>query len=349
MTNADGDTERSDVFVTSFCHFPGTDPIEIHKVVRGELGEPHLAVFPQLAERGVGADPLGRSTTLVAEMGFDLQPHGWRIGVPDGVDARRARSLLRSDENILADITGAETKKPERLKLTVLGPWSLASGLYLSNGERILSDHGARRDVIEAYAHGVSEHLKRLGRITGISHFTVQLDEPKLPAVLDGTLSTASGYRTLRSIPQSEVRTSYASFVKTVAGQGQTEIVVNLPADERWIERINLLHQAGVQGHLIDPSELDHRSWERVAGLVEANSRIFMQVLTPGLVAPGVVEGVRRILNPWKQLGLDLSRLGQITLMPRGSFAHNSANDVLECLGHLRGYAQAIEQTRVDA
>lgn len=344
---------REDVHVTAFCQFPGTDPLEIHRVIRGELGEPNLAVLPQLADRGVGADLVGRSATMVADMGFELLPHGWRIGVPDGIDAYRARSLLRSDENLLADVAGAEQKAATRLKTTVLGPFSLSSMLYLGNGERVQSDHGARRDVREAYAHGVGQHLQRLSSITGIEDFTLQIDEPMLPNMLDGRVPTASGYRTLRSIPRSEVRTSYEEFLNTVAAvvtKITVHTAVNLPSSDTQIaERVDLLHQAGIGGWVVDPRSFGHREWEQVAALVESGSRIYLQALSPGARAPGVVEGVKTILRPWKQLGLGLKQLGQLTLMPMGSFAQNTSAQVIECLEHLTAYAAALEQTRVDA
>ncbi|WP_313813569.1 hypothetical protein [Glutamicibacter sp.] len=350
---AESAAQRRDVHATAFCQFPGTDPVEIHRVIRGELGEPNLAVFPQLPDRGVGADPLGRSAAMIAEMGFDLQPHGWRIAVPDGIDARRARSLLRSDENLLADIAGAEKTAPTRLKSTVLGPYSLVAGVYLNNGERVLSDFGARRDVIEAYAHGVAAQLQRLAHITPIEHFTVQLDEPLLPAVLDGQIPTASGYRTLRSVPRNEVRAGYQQFIRVLGaalGDQSLRLAVNLPAADTGLsERIQLLHQAGMAGWVIDPMNLGHREWESIAGLVEDDCQIFLQVLEPGGKAPGVVDGVKTILRPWRQLGLSLEKLGQLTLMPRGSFARSSAAQVVDCLGHVTGYAQALEQTRIDA
>lgn len=345
--------ERNDVHATAFCQFPGTDPLQIHEIIRGELGEPNLAVFPQLADRGVGADPVGRSATLLAEIGFDLQPHGWRVGVNDGVDARRARSILRSDENLLADVLGAEQKPAQRLKLTVLGPWSLAARLYLSSGERTISDHGARRDIIAAYAHGLKEHLDRLARITSVRSFTVQLDEPQFADVLDGTIKTSSGYRTLRSIPRSEVRNSYEEFFNVLCAdspQHQIKPLLNLPTgDERWIERMDLLTQAGTTAVAVDPQGMGHRQWERVAGFVEGGGRVFLQVLAPGLRAPGVVEAVHSILRPWRQLGLADSQLGSMTLMPLGDFTRCTSAEAVSTLQHLSSYAQALEQTRVDA
>lgn len=345
--------QRDDVYVTAFCHFPGTDPLQVQQVVRGELGEPNLAVLPQLAGRGVGADPVGRSATMLAELGFDLQPHGWRVGVNDGIDARRARSILRSDENLLADLLGGEQKPAQRLKLTMLGPLSLVASLYLSNGERSLSDHGARRDIIAAYAHGVREHLDRLARTTTLRSFTLQLDEPLLGDVLEGTIKTASGYRTLRSVPRSEVRGAYQDFLKVVLAEQSAfhvDPVVNLPsADEHWIQRVDLLQQAGITGLIVDPQPLNHQKWERVAGFVEAKGQVFLQVLTPGLQAPGVVEAVHSILRPWHQLGLSDAQLGHLTLMPRGEFTQCTSSQVVDTLQKLSAYAQALEQTRIDA
>src|SRR5690606_19667371 len=225
--------------------------------------------------------------------------------------------------------------------------------LYLANGERVISDHGARRDIIDSYAHGVSEHLQRLARITPLRDFTLQLDEPLFDAVLDVTVSTASGYRTLRSIPRAEVRSSYAQFLEVLSGQDperQFTSLLNLPTgDERWIERVEILHQAGADALVIDPEGMTNAKWERIAGLVEGGGRVFLQALAPGARAPGVVQAVKTILRPWRQLGLGLEQLGALTLMPRGDFSTCTSTQAIGNLQHLASYAQALEQTRVDA
>lgn len=338
------------VHVTCQPRFAGKDPLEVHKVVRGELGEPNLAVLPQLPERGIWAGQVARSTALVAELGFDLQPHGWRIGVADGIDAGRARALLRSDENLLADVLGAEKKPGSRIKLNVLGPWSLAASLHLSNGERAVADYGARRDIIDAYTQGLGDWLQRLGQITELRHYTLQLEEPLLGAVLDGGLPTASGYRTLRSVPRQEVRELLGQLVQQVGARHAVSWVAELPqADARWRERVDLVQQAGIDALVLDPAGLDSRAWERAAALVEAGGRLYLQTLEPGRQPPGVVQAVKDILRPWRLLGLPLQQLGALRLMPRGDFAGSSAAEVIGCLQALTGYAQALEQTRVDA
>lgn len=338
------------VHVTCHSPFAGTELLEVHQVIRGELGEPNLAVLPELPDRGIWAEPVARTAAMINELGFDLQPHGWRVGVPDGVDARRARSILRSDENILADVIGAEKSASSRIKLSHVGPWTLAANLYLSNGERVISDHGARRDVIQAYTLGLDEWLTRIKRITGVQSFTMQLAEGQLSAILSGTIPTASGYRTLRSIPRQEVRTALTELTESLKSRHQVTWLTRLAhTDQRWVERIDLLVQSGIEGLIINPQEMGYRQWERVAGLVESGGQVFLEALAPGEHPPGVVQGVKDILKPWRSLGLPLEKLGALRLMPRGDFRSSSAREVIDCLQNLTSYAQALEQTRVDA
>ncbi len=71
---------------------PGEDVREAVRIVLGEL--PDLPHLPELPARGATAGMTGRALAVVAELGFDLQPAGWRLTDAPGVDHRRARSLL---------------------------------------------------------------------------------------------------------------------------------------------------------------------------------------------------------------------------------------------------------------
>src|SRR3954453_5992353 len=85
---------------TGVGSYPGKDFDEAIAIVLGELaqdqhGLPHL---PELPDPGAVAGLTGRALTVVAELGADLQPAGWRLtGGGAGVDHRRARSLLAQD------------------------------------------------------------------------------------------------------------------------------------------------------------------------------------------------------------------------------------------------------------
>ena len=63
---------------------------EAQRVVLGEVSLPHLVEMPG---RGAIASMVGRTLGLISELGFDLQPAGWRLS-SRGVDQRRATSLL---------------------------------------------------------------------------------------------------------------------------------------------------------------------------------------------------------------------------------------------------------------
>ena len=188
----------------------GTDAAEAQRVTLGELGAEHWPVLPELPSRGPGADATGRSAALLSELAVDLQPHGWRVSPPgaagSGMDRRRAASFWREDAHRWADTAGAEGAVVERLAVRVRGPLSLLGGLWLPGGERVLADHGARRDVAASYLEGLLEAVPRLRAATGAAGLGLLVDEPWAAAVLAGALPTASGYRTVRSLPRDEAR-----------------------------------------------------------------------------------------------------------------------------------------------
>ena len=66
------------VTATASGSWPGEDPVEAARVIRGELGDPHLPFLVELPQRGPGADAVGRSASLLVDLFVDLQPHGWR-------------------------------------------------------------------------------------------------------------------------------------------------------------------------------------------------------------------------------------------------------------------------------
>src|SRR5674476_371470 len=99
---------------------PGEDYVAALHVVIDET--PDLVAIPELPARGVQAGMTGRATGMLADLGADLQPAGWRLtGGGGGVDQRRARSLLGQDldmvEEQLVGFTGI-------LKLQIAGPWT---------------------------------------------------------------------------------------------------------------------------------------------------------------------------------------------------------------------------------
>ncbi|MFC0247931.1 hypothetical protein ACFFIO_05390 [Citricoccus parietis] len=217
--------------------WPGMDPVSASRDLLNALGAPHLPVLPELPARGPGSDPIGRTAGLLEELAVDLQPHGWRLVPEPGMDHRRAVSALTTDRHALTDVAGESGVDLEDLLVRVTGPLTLSAELWLPGGERSLSDHGARRDVAQSLAAGLAAHVRAVRSQTGAERLTVVLDEPRAAAVLSGALPTASGYRTVRSLPRSEVRDAWTLVAQAVLDAGAAGIVLapgRAGAGEEW-------------------------------------------------------------------------------------------------------------------
>lgn len=329
---------------------PGTNPVESQRVIRGEVGAPNVPYLHQLPERGVGSDLIGRGAMLLEELSVDLRPHGWRIASAPGIDARRAASALRTDLNVLGDLIGAEADGGAELKIQFPGPATLAANLYLHQGERVLSDHGARRDLAQSLALGAVRHLQQVQNSTGRTHLTVYVDEPAAADVLAGTLPTASGYRTLRSIPSAEVRGWWNELIDALKAAGAYQVIVGSTGDAgAWPNIASTAFEAGADGVGANASELTVPAWELLAGAVEDGKRLWLGCINPAGNIPAVVPAVSAIRRPWKQLGLSEAQLDALVLTPATGLDMVSDHHAKSILGTLASYAEALNQVRVDA
>lgn len=181
---------------TGVGSLPGTDVVEATRLVLDEL--PDLVHLPELPDRGAPAGMIGRAAAMLSGLAADLQPAGWRLTDAPGIDQRRAVSVLRQDLDTLEEHTQAYAG---RLKIQVAGPWTLAATMERPRGDRVLADHGARRDLAQSLAEGVGDHVAEVHRrAPGAESVLVQLDEPALSAVLTGAVPTASGFGRHRTV-----------------------------------------------------------------------------------------------------------------------------------------------------
>ena len=183
------------MLITAAGSLPGTD-------FRGALGAmaetlPEVLPLPELPERGVGSDMIGRALGLISGLGFDVQPAGWRLSPHSGAEHRRARAQWRQDlddtEELLQGFDGV-------LKVAVAGPWTLASSVERPMGDRLLADHGARREVAQALAEAVSGLRAEVSRRVPGATLWLQVDEPSMMAVAEGRVPTASGFSRHRRV-----------------------------------------------------------------------------------------------------------------------------------------------------
>ena len=331
------------VTATALGPWPGEDPVEAARIIRGELGSPHLPFLAELPDRGVGSDALGRTASLLEGLAVDVQPYGWRLVDRPGKDQRRASSALSTDINVLADVVGAEESPAAELKIQLRGPFSLAAGLHLHNGERALIDYGARRDLAASLAAGVDAHLRRVAAAVPGARLVVQLDEPDIADVMAGSIPTSSGYRTLRAVAGSEVTESWRIVIDALRAAGAAEIVLAVPEVEAPFDRILA---AGADGIAVPLRALTSRQWEQLAGAVEGGKRLWAGALdAPGPAAlPRVPDVVETLWRPWRQLGLPASMLGTARVTPSAGLAQHSPASATAVLARLTQVADGLNQ-----
>jgi cobalamin-independent methionine synthase catalytic subunit len=278
--------------------WPGTDTEEYAEAVRMVLGElPDLPYLPELPARGATAGMTGRTLAMIGDLGFDLQPAGWRLTDSSGIDHRRARSLLAQDldqlEEQAQDFHGV-------LKVQVVGPWTLAATVERPRGDKILADHGARRELAQGLAEGVAGHLHDVRRRVDAERVVVQVDEPALPSVLAGAVPTASGFGRHRAVHPPE------------ASEGLTW-VLEQAGPEPWVHSCapgtpwTMLRQAGARGLSGDLTVLTADDLEAFAEALEAGERVALGVVpaTEPDTTPSEVSLTERVLRVLDVLGLD--------------------------------------------
>ncbi|GAA2115330.1 methionine synthase [Nocardioides bigeumensis] len=330
---------------TGVGSYPGEDDRDYAETVRIVLGElappdglPHL---PELPGRGAGATMTGRALALVA-LSADLQPAGWRLtgsSATSGVDHRRARSQHAQDldqvEDQGQDLVGA-------FKVQVAGPWTLAATVEKPRGDKILSDHGARRELAEALAEGVAEHVADVRRrLPGVERLVVQLDEPALASVLRAEVPTASGFGRHRSVDLPEASGSLGLVLGAVSAAGA----------EPWVHTcaartpLDLLRGAGARGLAVDEAQLLPGDLDEIAVALEAGEWVALGVvpsLDPG-TPPEAARVTGRVLGLLEMLGLDPGVVGgQVVLTPACGLAGASPAWVRQALEICRTAARDL-------
>ncbi len=184
---------------TGIGSLPGFSPDEAARMVAGEL--PDLPYLAELPDRGVGADMVGRAVGLLVDIFGEVVPSGWRITRRPGRDTRRATDFLEWDLDAATEhYAGAEW-----VKVQVCGPWTLAAQVEVASGNRALVDAGAVDDIAASLTQGMLDHVGRLQRRLPGTSFVVQVDEPALPLVIAGVLSTPSGFGTVPPVDMARV------------------------------------------------------------------------------------------------------------------------------------------------
>lgn len=332
-------TDRA-VTATTVAPLRGTDAVETFTVIRGELGAPHLSCLPILGERGPHAEPLARTCAVLDSLYADRQPHGWRITSVPGRDSRAAHQLLRSDLNAMADVIGHESDGDRGpVLVSLVGPVTLAAGVHLHNGEKLQSDHGARRELLESWCSGVTQFLATVADNLEGRGVSVHLDESELTRVLAGAIPTASGYRTLRSIPRQQVRHALTDAVSACRAGGAVEVALSPGrAPASWAGEV------GADAAVVAPPEGPVENWEPLAALVEAGQRLWL----PAVPVSGrhvVGDLVASVARPWRELGMAPESLLGTRVLPESGVRRLPPPELAGALRRCADVAGALTET----
>ena len=283
---------------------PGEDLRDAMQVILGEIGD--LPFVPELPARGVGAEMIGRSLAMLEGLSVDLQPAGWRLTSGQSKDQRRARSLLAQDLDAVEELLPASTPV---LKQQVTGPWTLAATVERPRGDRILADHGARRELAESLAEGIAHHISDLRRRAPHASLVIQIDEPALPAVLAGAVPTASGFGKHRRVYDSDADRHLRMLTEAIARSGAASVAhccaARVPVD--------LLAGAGFGAISFDTGLA--RPDDRWATAFESGVDLWLGAVSTSDELPSAAD-VRRGVDRWfADLGFDEDAYGERTVI----------------------------------
>ncbi|MDO5501188.1 MAG: methionine synthase [Propionibacteriaceae bacterium] len=325
--------------VTGIGSWPGEDFAATQRLLFGELPDlPHLAELPT---RGITADMIGRTIAVVAELGLDLQPAGWRVTDAPGIDHRRAKARWREDLDLLEETAQGYAG---RFKIGFTGPWTMAAMIERPRGDRMLADHGARRDLAGALAEGIAGALGELHRRLPELDLVLQLDEPLLPRVRDGRIRTASGFSRFRSIDLPELSGTLSETLATArrAYAGTLPTALHCCAPGLNPEEV---FGAGFDAVSLPADLLDTATLDRLGPAIEAGHALWLgvaptQVVDQPLRPDRLAELTLRLLRP---LELGEAWTDRLVLTPACGLAGWTQRPAVTLVRHLREAAQIVD------
>ena len=309
---------------TGLGPFPGVDPLEAARIVFSEL--PDLPFLPELPARGVGADPVGRTAELLADLHVEVGTGVWRFVSRGGKDAQRAHIALTTDLDALEEVAGGYEGA---LKVRIVGPWTLAASIELPKGEKALADPGAVRDIAASLAEGLRGHLADIReRIPGLTRFVVQVDEPLLPAVAAGELATASGWGRLRSYERDVIEDGLRQVLAATSGGSGTGAAgsddeAGGEADQRsdrpkdvagiWLGRADVdsdLLRAGGAGFIgLDGAVTDSIDEDEIGEAIDAGLGLVVACVPLEAQQSDPRPFTEPVRSLWKRLGFSIAQL----------------------------------------
>jgi methionine synthase II (cobalamin-independent) len=178
------------------------------------------------------------------------------------------------------------------------------------------------------------EMRRRLPQTTPL----VQLDEPLLPAVLAGSVPTASGFSRHRSVDAPEVSSALSQLVDRLQATAGSDVLVHCCAAR---PPVDLLRGTGARGALVDLDQLGRAEWDAIGPALEAGWEIGLGARPTNRSLTGD-QIARRVLPALRDLGVDPQRSGQLILTPACGLASATQSEAVAALRALRTAAEIV-------
>jgi methionine synthase II (cobalamin-independent) len=342
---------------TGIGSLPGTDPMEAAHIIVAELPDfPHLAELPA---RGPGSDMIGRTAALLIDMPIETTPRGWRLS-PErpGQDLRRARSMLSSDLDAMEEVLDGYRGL---LKVQLAGPWTLAATLEQPHSLKpALADPGAVADLAVSLAEGAAAHVGEVAKRVPGATIVVQLDEPALPAVIEGSVLTPSGLSTIRAVEEEVLR----ERLRTVLASTPAYTVVHCCRDA---VPFGIIAGSGANGVSFDLSLMRRGDWDLLAEVAEAPLGLLVGAV-PALdylertgasrparplnaaeqekqARPSPERVARSVADAWRRMGLPAATCApQVVITPACGLAGASPDGARAVLRRVREAARILPE-----
>ena len=316
--------------VTGIGSWPGVDVQEVARVIRDICQDlPHIGELPQ---RGPGADMIGRTASLVSLVSTDFSvetsPTGWRLARSRGRDLRRADAFWDEDLDVVEEMyQGYEGD----FKVQLVGPLTLAANLELVSGDRLLRDRGICRELSVALAQAARDHVGQIQRRIPSANIILQIDEPSLPAVMNGEIKTQSGWGAYTPPERHEVEIALNQVVAAHTGFTLLHSCApNLP--------FGLVTSAEYKAISIDVSLYDSQLPDVLGECSDAGNLMVL-----GMSAKDVKTGINYLKRLANQIGFSTQTLAQhILLSPPCGLISMSLSQARETIGMLNLISKAL-------
>ena len=308
---------------------PGASIIAAADIVAGETGD--LRQLPILPARGV--DVVGLTTGILPGINVDAGPRSWVLSTRPQLRTRRIWDRVEADLDQCEQAWGTRI---DAVKIQVAGPWTLSASIELSNGHRALTDTGALRDLTESLIAGIQEYSADV-RARFDTEVYVQLDEPLLAQVRDGSLPGTSQFDEIPSINDVDLGERLAGVIE--------------PAEVRYLNQTGyppLWKVAQVAGVETCQVTLDTvRGSEQYDGMghaLAAGMRVGL-----GMTRAGDDRDPRHlavdVARMWDELGLDRTLLTHaVDVHPRNGLANCTLLDAAAALRTARTVADMLDK-----